>query len=172
MPDQNIPMQAVRPSNGFVVVSRLHGGFAYDHYTTLRSARESYAAIARGDHPKYQAVGMFAAIDGMPVGSALDVDALDSVAPGSAESPENRHLWAQFKRNHPDCVSGVAYARGIEARKSFGSITWCPYIEGEEAQEWRAGFRKEPSKYAAVATWSGEGLAADGHQIDLSEVLP
>jgi hypothetical protein len=48
------------------------------------------------------------------------------------DTPENRHLRAQFARNHPDAVDGTAYRIGRSGAP-------CPYIEGPEAEEWRRG---------------------------------
>lgn len=70
-------------------------------------------------------------------------------------SPENIHLREQYRRNHPEVVSGAAFEAGRQARCDGLPITGCPYIDSsDEATEWRAGWFEAKAALAAL------GLAA------------
>lgn len=73
---------------GFVVVSRLQGGFVYDHRATLADARADFETMRRGEHPGFEPLGIFPARDGLPAGIAMDLDALDLIFPATEQCPE------------------------------------------------------------------------------------
>lgn len=162
-PTYSYPLKA----DGFVVVSKVCGGYAYDTRNGLEDARDTFASIKAGEHPGFEAVGIFPVANGMPLGSALDIAAMDMVGPapdwieqGSFDTPENRHQWAQFLLNHPDCASGIAWQRGHDARRAGQTLAACPYIEGDEAEEWRRGWRNLTSKWAKYAPKAGAPIGS------------
>lgn len=146
MPDTNIT--TTTRVDGFIVVSRLCGGFVYQHHATLKDAHEDFMAIRRGEHPGWTQVGIVSAINGMPYGGPLDVDAMDLVRPGLENSPANRHSWARSKIDHSECHSGVVYRQGRQARAMGMHQTDNPYIEcAPERAEWAKGWHGMPSNY-------------------------
>lgn len=80
MPDTLIPAQPVSTmqADSYVVVSlwraRSGDGESYDYEThaTLNDALDAYADLEAGEHPRARAIGIFAARNGMPLGSRFD----------------------------------------------------------------------------------------------------
>ncbi|MFZ5784105.1 MAG: hypothetical protein ACOY4R_28255 [Pseudomonadota bacterium] len=70
----------MRRANGFVVVSWWQersgddaaGTYEYEHRRTLNDALDTYREYEDGDHARARAVGIFAALNGLPVVSRLE----------------------------------------------------------------------------------------------------
>lgn len=77
MPDTMIPAYMMQATE-FVVVSlwkdRNSGGESYDYepHATLNDALDTYREYEDGEYPRAQAVGIFPARLGMPLGSRFD----------------------------------------------------------------------------------------------------
>lgn len=71
-------------ANGFVVVSWWQersgdgtaGAYEYEHRPTLNDALDTYREYEDGEHARARAVGIFAAVNGLPVVSRLEPGAL------------------------------------------------------------------------------------------------
>jgi hypothetical protein len=69
---------SVTTSDSFVVVSLWRAkegdGTSYDYEThaTLNAALDAYRELEDGEYPRARAVGIFAARNGMPIGSKLE----------------------------------------------------------------------------------------------------
>lgn len=107
MPDNIISSESrVQEADGFVVVSVWTPGkynstrHTYDHFNTLDEAIAHHTAIREKRVEGYAPNGIFAAMNGLPVGGALNLDTLQAVSPskwrrprdGAQSTPENRML--------------------------------------------------------------------------------
>lgn len=147
MPDTNYTESTTRV-DGFIVVSRLQDGFVYQHHKTLDGARDDFAAIRRGEHRGWSAVGIVPAINGLPYGGTLDSQAMDLVAPGLEVCPATLHSWKRSKFDHPECHSGVIYRQGQQARAMGIHQGDNPYVQcAPEHGEWARGWHGMPSRY-------------------------
>jgi hypothetical protein len=67
----------VTQCDGYVVVSRWTKArgtspYSYDHFTTLNEAADHYTALEDGEVSHFAEVGIFPALNGMPIDKPLD----------------------------------------------------------------------------------------------------
>jgi len=104
-------------ATSFVVVSRWlparlpNTRYAYEAFTTLAEAVGYHRRLEAGIVRDFASHGIFAATDGLPVGGALSIAAIDAVQPGGGV---RRCGLREYEPNSPENMA-LREARAVDA---------------------------------------------------------